>query len=132
MTVDEIFNKIIMHMIEGIMQHDEMAKIYDFLGLYGYSQCQNYHYIEESEGYRHLSHYYATHYFKLLIKENIEQPKLFPESWYKYTTMAIDIGTKRMSIKDCLIYQNGINAAVKFLKSSITLWLLRNFEPRIP
>lgn len=102
MTVEEIFNKIGSHMKEGLMYHDEMARAYDFLGLYGYSQCQNYHFIEEAEGYRCLSHYYTSHYYKLLQLENIEYPKLFPESWYKYTTMAVDAGTKRNSIKDLL------------------------------
>jgi len=39
MTVEEIFNKIASHMLEGLKYHDEMAKLYDFLGLYGYSIC---------------------------------------------------------------------------------------------
>ena len=102
MTIEEIFNTIGNHMWEGIMYHDEMAKAYDFLGLHGYAQCQNYHYIEESNGYRHLSHYYAIHYFKLLQIENVQRPKLIPESWYKYTTMAVDTGTKRNAIKELM------------------------------
>ena len=103
MTIEEIFNKLGSHMREGIMFHDMMAQTYDFLGLYGYSQYQIYHYIEESEGYQKLLHYYATHYYKLLQIENIEYPKLFPESWHKYTTMAVDAGTKRNAIKDLLL-----------------------------
>jgi len=39
MTIEEIFNKIITHAMEGTIYHDEMARVYDFIGLYGYSLC---------------------------------------------------------------------------------------------
>ena len=52
MTIEEIFNKIAAHMIEGIMYHDEFAKVYDFLGLWGYARCQDYHHLEEEQSYR--------------------------------------------------------------------------------
>lgn len=102
MTIEEIFNKIGSHMIEGLMYHDEMAKMYDFIALYGYAQEQNYHYVEESEGYRQLSHYYTSHYYKLMVKENIDDPKIIPDSWYKYSTMSIDTGTKRQLVKELM------------------------------
>ena len=89
-------------MVEGIMYHDEMAKAYDFLGLPGFSKCQDYHHLEETEGYRCLSHYYATHYYKLLQLEEITKPKLIPETWYKYTTWSVDTGTKKSTIKDLM------------------------------
>lgn len=102
MTVEEVFNKIAAHMIEGIMYHDDMAKAYDFLGLYGFAKCHDYHHFEEEIGYRKLSHYYATHYFKLISLGEIPQPKIIPESWYKYTTMAVDSGTKRNAVKELM------------------------------
>jgi hypothetical protein len=37
MVIEEIFNKIASHMIEGIMYHDEMTQMYYFLCLYGYA-----------------------------------------------------------------------------------------------
>lgn len=100
MTIEEIFNNIAGHMVEGIMYHDDFAKAYDFLGLRGYSMCHNYHHIEETKSYCHLSHYYASHYYKLPQLKNLDQPKIIPETWYKYTTMAVDTNTKRNSIKD--------------------------------
>ena len=102
MTIEEIFNKIATHMIEGIMYHDEFAKIYDFLGLWGYARCQDYHHFEEEQGYRQLSLYYATHYFKLLQIEEITKPKIIPETWYKYTAQAVDASTKQKTIKELM------------------------------
>ena len=102
MTVEEIFNKIATHMVEGLMYHDQFAKAYDFLGIYGYAQCHTYHYMEESVNYRKWTHYYATHYFKLVQLDKIDDPNLIPETWFKYTTMAVDSGTKRSAIKDLM------------------------------
>ena len=102
MTIEEIFNKIASHMIEGIMYHDELAKAYDFLGLWGYAKCQDYHHIEETSSYRSLSHYYAKHYFKLLQTEHIPKLTIIPEIWFKYTTQAVDPSTKKTAIKELM------------------------------
>ena len=102
MTVEEIFNTLASHMIEGIMYHDEMTQAYYFLCLRGYAQQQEHQFLEESYEYKHLSRYYAKHYHKLLEIENKDRPKLIPETWYKYTTMAVDAGTKRNAVKDLM------------------------------
>lgn len=102
MSIEEIFNKLASHMKEGVMYHDEMAKAYDFLGFWGLSKCHIYHSVEEKEGYHQLSHYYATHYFKLLQLDDISPVKLIPDTWYKYTTQAVDNGTKKQSLKELM------------------------------
>ena len=43
-----------------------------------------------------------THHFKLLQIEEINEPKLIPENWYKYTTQVVDGGTKRNAVKDLM------------------------------
>lgn len=100
MEIEEIFDKLADHMMQGIIFHSEIAKIYDFFGLQGLSMCHTYHCYEEMDGYYKFIHYYTKHYFKLLPTEDITKPKLIPETWYKYTTMAVDGGTKRNTIKD--------------------------------
>lgn len=102
MTVDEIFNKLASHMIEGTMYHYEMLQGYQFLYLDGYAKEQEYHFIEETNNYKKFAQYYIKHYYKLLSLENINRPKLIPETWYKYTTKAVDTGTKRNSIKELM------------------------------
>lgn len=102
MTVEEIFNKLASHMVEGIMYHDDFAKAYDFLGFYGLAKCHDYHHFTEEANYRELSHYYATHYFKLIQLDKIPQPEIIPQSWYNYTTHAVDVGTKRQAVKELM------------------------------
>lgn len=103
MTVGEIFNQMSAHMIEGIMYHDEFAKAYDFLGLYGYAICQDYHHLEEEEAYRRLSHYYAKHYFKILLTDEVKKPDIIPQTWYKYKTQDVDASTKKSAIHDLMV-----------------------------
>lgn len=99
MTIEEVFTKLATHMVEGMMIHDTLTKGYDFLGLYGFSKCHEYHHIAETKGYECLLHYYSSRYHKLLNIKNIPEPDIIPETWYKYTTMAVDAGTKRSAVK---------------------------------
>ena len=100
MTVEEIFNKVATHMVNGLMYHDELAEAFGFLGLYGYSVQQDYHHLEETNNYRRLSHYYSTHYHKLIVLEAIENPHLVPEIWVKYDTFSVDSATRKSAVKD--------------------------------
>lgn len=99
MTVEEIFTKLATHMVEGMMIHDAMTKAYDFLGLYGFAKCHEYHHIEETKGYMRLLHYYSAHHHKLLSITDIPRPDIIPANWYKYTTRNVDPNTKRQSVK---------------------------------
>lgn len=102
MTIDEIFSKLATHMVEGIMIHDEMANAYDFLGLRGFAKCQDYHHIEETNNYRCLVHYFSIHYHKLIQLNEIPKPQIIPAAWYKYTTLDVDINTKRNAVKELM------------------------------
>lgn len=102
MPVEEIFSEIVNHMAEGILYHRSFYKAYDFLGLFGFAQCQTYHAIEETESYHKLLHYFSTHYHKLLQDKEIKSPELIPSNWYKYTTMDVDAGTKRSAIRELM------------------------------
>jgi hypothetical protein len=74
-------------------------KGYDFLGLYGFSKCHEYHHLDETKGYIKLLHYYSSRYHKLLTIKTVPQPTLIPDTWYKYNTMAVDTNTKRQATK---------------------------------
>ena len=99
MTVDEIFAKLVTHMVEGMMIHDALMKGYDFLGLHGFAKCHEYHHIDETKGYTCLLHFYSMRYHKLINVQDIPRPEIIPDTWYKYTTMAVDTGTKRSAVK---------------------------------
>ena len=102
MTIEEIFTKLISHMEEGVCYHAELAKTFDFLGLWGFSKVQLHHQCEELRGKMLLQHYYAAHYFKLISVENFSKPEIIPQAWFKYTTQSVDTNTKREAVKNLL------------------------------
>lgn len=103
MTVEEIFHAIANHMAKGVAYHGEFAKAYDFLGLWGFSECHSYHQFEEAYNYRRFYHYYATHYFKLIpLDEDTKKIDIIPVTWYKYSSQAVDNSTRKTAVKDLM------------------------------
>ena len=100
MTVEEVFVKLESHMRDGVEYHQEMKRVFEFLGLWGYAKDQKHHCKEEMDGFLKLQHYYASHYFRLLQLEPAAKWELFPTAWYKYGAQAVDIGTKRNMVKE--------------------------------
>lgn len=100
MTVGEIFAKLKNHMLEGMVFHDQMARYYDFLSLKGYKRCHEYHYFEETIGYRRLCRYFMNHYHMFIPFDDMNNPNVIPESWYKYKRQEVDNGTKKSSVKN--------------------------------
>lgn len=116
MVVGEIFAKLKNHMLEGMVFHDQMARYYDFLNLKGYKRCHEYHYFEETVGYRKLCRYFMNHYQMFIPFSNMDNPKVIPESWYRYTRQEVDTGTKKSAIK------TGIEKWVKWEKETKQLY----------
>ena len=102
MTVEEIFAKVAEHMLEGVMYHHDFARAYRFLGLDGFAKCHEYQYFAENKGFEELLCYYSSRYHKLLKLNANTNTDVIPETWYKYTTMAVDAGTKRTSTKQMI------------------------------
>lgn len=102
MTVEEIFAKLNAHMIEGLMFHDKMANLFDFLGMRGYKRCHEWLYIEECCAYRKLNRYYINHHGKLIADAEVGEPDVIPASWYRYERVDVDTGTKRSAVKDAV------------------------------
>lgn len=99
MTTEEVFSKIAVHMIEGLMFHEQMANYYEFLGLYGYAECHEYHYLSESCSFHKINKYYVTHFNKLLPELKADDPEVIPNTWIKYTRNDVDTNTIRSSVK---------------------------------
>ena len=99
MTVEEIFGTIASHMVEGLMFHSQMAEYYEFLGLHGYSQCHEYHYLCESKSYHKTIIDFIDCFNKLLPGMKAEDPGLIPSSWYKHIRTDVDMNTKRNAVK---------------------------------
>ena len=102
MTISEIFTTLASHMEKGIKMHKDFVKAYNFLCFKGYKKCHYYHFLEETENYYYLCHYYMDHYHKMLETNQTEEVKIIPNSWYKYSQFDVDTGTKRNAIRDTM------------------------------
>lgn len=96
---EQIFEKIIQHMIKGLMVHEQMADYYDFLNLQGYKRCHEYHCITEACNYRKTCRFYINYYNKLVPEMPVENPRVIPNTWYNYTRQEVDTSTKRSAVK---------------------------------
>ena len=102
MTIEEIFSNISTHMAEGLLFHNQMASLYGFLNLPGYQKCHEYHYYEESCGYRRLQDFFLNHYNRMIREGTVEQPEVIPSNWYKFTRIEVDANNKRSAVKDMM------------------------------
>lgn len=102
MTCEEIFTKLAEHQVKGLMVHEQLANYYDFLGLPGYRDCHEYHFLKESCAYRKLCRYYVNHYGKLIPETSFDNPEIIPDSWYNHKREDVDISTKKKAIKQGL------------------------------
>ena len=100
MTTADVFAKLAGHMIKGLMVHDQLANYYDFLGLDGFRREHRKHYDEESACYHELCHYYTRHYNMLVASEKVEDPKIIPQTWYKYLRTDVDVNTRRNGVEN--------------------------------
>ena len=101
MTVEEIFSKIALHMIEGVMIHEEMASYFAFLRLSNYEAVQTKRYIDESKSLNQLYSYYIRHYGRLVPKPEIKTiPQVIPDSLYNHKVDDLTTNDVRQSVKD--------------------------------
>ena len=126
MTCEEIFSEMSAHMVKGMMFHEQMSNYYDFLGLKGYRDCHEYHFLQESCMYRKLCRYYVNHYNKLIPEMEFDQVSEIPESWYSHTRQDVDIATKRNAIKSGLTKWVEWETETKELYSNMYKELLEN------
>ena len=116
MTIEEIFQELANHMLEGIMFHQEMINYYDFLNLCGYKKCHEYHFFEENCGYRKLYDFYIQQYGKLIETQIAKKSDVIPRSWYRYKREDIDGQIKRQAV------QNGIKLWIDWEKETKSLY----------
>lgn len=103
MTVEEIFSKIALHMIEGVMIHEEMASYFAFLRLNGYEALQTERYMDESKSLNQLYSYYIRHYGRLVPKPEIKTvPQVIPDSLYNHKFDDLSTNDVRQSVKDII------------------------------
>ena len=72
LTIEEIFNKLSAHALEGIMLHNDFANYFAFVGLHGYEAMQSERFMDESESYSKLQKFYINTYSKILKQQPLQ------------------------------------------------------------
>ena len=80
----EIYSAINRRQIEALMFHDQMAALFSFLGLKGFKCMHEYQYMAESLEHRKIQNYYTEHHDKLICDEELNNPDIIPDDWYKH------------------------------------------------
>lgn len=95
----EVFQTINDHQIEALMLHDQMADLFDFLGLMGFKRMHEYQHLSESVSRRGLKRYYLNHHNMLICDGHIENPRVIPEDWSKYTRMDVTPQVRKQAVQ---------------------------------
>lgn len=83
----------------ALMFHDEMADLFDFLGLRGFKRMHEYQYLSESVEHRKTKRYYLNHHGMLLPDEEIHSIDVIPDDWYRYDRMDVTPPVLRQSVQ---------------------------------
>lgn len=95
----EIFEKIVSRQVTALMFHDNMADLYDFLGLVGFKRMHEYQYLSESIEMRGIKRYFINHHNMLLEEPHITQENVIPTDWIGHTRNDVNVQTRRQYVE---------------------------------
>ena len=95
----EAFSVIMARQITALMFHDEMADLFDFLGLRGFKRMHEYQYLAESAEHRGMSRYFMNHHGMLLDCGELDPITVIPDDWYKYTRDDVSATTRQQAVQ---------------------------------
>ena len=98
-----IFEKIITRQISALMFHDEMADLYDFLGLAGFKRLHEYQYFCESAEYKALKRYFLNHHNMLLSIDEPVKKEYIPNDWKNYSRFDVNSQLRRQYVEKTMI-----------------------------
>lgn len=98
-TTEQVFIKIVSHVISGIMMHQDLANYFAFLGLHKYEAEQRKHYREESKLLDKIHSHYISTYCKLLPSTKVDIPKYIPDTMFNHVTEDLGTNDVRQAVK---------------------------------
>lgn len=123
-TCEEVYKLISSRQSTALMFHDNMADLFDFLGLNGFKRMHEYQYLVESAEHRALKRYYLNHHGKLLPEEEPHPVSVIPSDWYKYTRMDVTSSVRRQAVKTAFEQYYEWEAETKELYSTAAVHLM--------
>lgn len=85
--------------ITALMLHDDMADLFDFLGLHGFKRMHEYQYLMESAEHRALKRYYINHHNMLLPENELTPVSVIPKDWVNHTRMEVTPSVRKQYTK---------------------------------
>ena len=100
----EVFEKINNHQLEGIMFHDSLISLFDFLYLPGFKRWQMHQYKKECKERVDLKRYVMKTRQKIL-KDTIDKPseEIVPSDWYGYTRFDVTPALRKQYIESIFV-----------------------------
>lgn len=98
----EVFAAINSRQITALMFHDEMADLFDFLGLRGFKRMHEYQYFSESAEHRAIKRYFLNHHGELIPPDEIDGIEVIPSDWYKYTRMDVTPAVRKQAVQKAM------------------------------
>jgi len=96
-----IFSEIVVHQIEGVMIHDDIANIMDFMGLRGFKREHEYHALKEFCEMRSVNRYAINHVNYIPNGKGANRPvTIIPESWYNASRFKVSESERKNKIKE--------------------------------
>ena len=120
----EVFSVINTRQITALMFHDEMADLFDFLGLRGFKRMHEYQYLSESAEHRTLKRYYLNHHGMLLPDEEVEPVDVVPDDWYQYTRMDVTPAVRKQAVQKAMEQYKEWECGTKALYEKCAAYLM--------
>lgn len=98
-----IFFEISSHMIQGIMMHDQLYRLFLFLRLYKFAKFHKKQYREEDNSYKKLHKYYICKQNKFIEEIGVDTPSIvIPPSWNAKTRFDISPDEIRDAVRNAI------------------------------
>lgn len=98
----DVYDTINTRQITALMFHDNMADLFNFLGLKGFEKMHEYQYLEESIGHRATKRHFIDRHGKLLPESHIESVEVIPSDWEQYTRMEVTPSVRKQYVQKAL------------------------------
>lgn len=95
----DIYAAIAARQTEALMFHDDMADLFDFLGLRGFKRMHEYQFFSESAERRTLKRYYLNHHGELIPELELKKVEVIPSEWHKYTRTDVTPTVRKQAVQ---------------------------------
>lgn len=120
----EAYKIISTRQVIALMFHDDMADLFDFLGLRGFKRMHEYQYLTESAEHRALKRYYINHHGKLLPEASLTPVSVIPSDWVQYNRMDVTPAVRKQYTQRAMEQYLEWEMETKALYSKMAVYLM--------